>query len=241
MPATPGVVAAGFDTAPGGDLDAAVWTSKDGSSWTRLTQAALAGPGDQQIFGATTMDDLLIAVGSSASGEGDLDAAVWVRAAGEWTKVDDGSLGGPGDQQIDAIVANDTELVAVGWTASGGNADAAVWTSADGSSWDRVPASDVFGGAGDQRMSSVTSVDGTLFAGGSSTRDGHDPDGAIWLSADGNEWKRAPGEAMEGAGGQQISSVVSFASNRLLAAGSQDLAGDEQAAAWVAKLTRSSP
>jgi hypothetical protein len=44
-----------------------------------------------------------------------------------------------------------------------------------------------------------------------------------------------------GAGGQQISSLVSFASNRLLAAGSQDLAGDEQAAAWVAKRTGTSP
>ena len=164
-----------------------------------------------------------------------------MRADGEWTKVDDGSLGGPGDQQIDAIVANDTGLVAVGWTASGGNVDAAVWTSADGSSWDRVAASDVFGGAGDQRMSSVTSVDGTFFAGGSSTRDGRDPDGAVWLSADGIEWKRAPAKAMAGTGGQRVSSVVSFASNRLLAAGSQDQAGDEQAAAWVAKLTRSSP
>ena len=102
--AAPGVVAAGFDTSPDGDLDAAVWSSKDGSGWTRLTQAALTGPGDQQIFGATTLDDRLIVVGSTASG-GDLDAAVWVRADGEWTKVDDGSLGGPGDQQIDAIVA----------------------------------------------------------------------------------------------------------------------------------------
>ena len=89
-------------------------------------------------------------------------------------------------------------------------------------------------------MSSVTSVDGTLFAGGSSTRDGRDPNGAIWLSSDGIEWKRAPVKGIAGAGGQQISSLVSYASNRLLAAGSQDLAGDEQAAAWVAKLTRTS-
>ncbi len=239
--ATPGVVAAGFDTSPEGDLDAAVWTSKDGSGWTRLTQAALAGPGDQQILGATTMDDRLIAAGSSASKDGDLDAAVWVRTAGDWTMVTGGSLGGPGDQQIEAIATNDVGLVAVGWTASGGNADAAVWTSANGSTWERVPVSDVFGGAGDQRMSSVTSVGGTYVAGGSSTRDGRDPDGAIWLSADGIAWKHATVPAITGAGGQQISSLVSFASNRLLATGSQDLAGDEQAAAWVAKRTGTSP
>ena len=238
VPATPGVVAAGFETSPEGDLDASVWTSKDGSSWTRLTQATLTGPGDQQIVGATTMEDRLIAVGSSASVGGDLDAAVWVRADGEWTDI---TLGGPGDQQIDAVVASDTGLVAVGWSALGGNVDAAVWTSADGYGWDRVPAADVLGGAGDQRMSSVTSVDGTFFAGGSSTRDGRDPDGAVWLSADGIEWSRAPVRDIAGAGGQQIRSLVSFASNRLLAAGSQDLAGNEEAAAWVAKLTRSSP
>ncbi len=240
VPAAPGVVAAGFDTAPEGDLDAAVWTSKDGASWTRLTEASLAGPGDQEIFGATTMGDRLIAVGSSASG-GDLDAAVWVRAAAGWTKVDDGSLGGPGDQQIDAVVASDAGFVAVGWSASGGNVDAAVWTSADGYAWERVPASAVFGGAGDQRMSAVTSVGGTLFAGGSSTKDGRDPDGAVWLSADGIAWERAPVPVMDGTGGQQISSLVSFSANRLLAVGSQDQAGNEQAAAWVAKLTRTSP
>ena len=90
-------------------------------------------------------------------------------------------------------------------------------------------------------MSSVISVDGTLFAGGSSTRDGRGPNGAIWLSADGIAWKREPVEVIAGAGGQQISSLVSYASSRLLAAGSQDRAGDEQAAAWVAKLTLSSP
>ena len=90
-------------------------------------------------------------------------------------------------------------------------------------------------------MSSVTSVGGTLVAGGSSTRDGRDPDGAIWLSADGIEWKRAAVRGVAGAGDQRISALVSFASNRLLAAGSQDLGGDEQAAAWVAKLTRASP
>ena len=239
VPATPGVVAAGFDTSPEGDLDASVWTSKDGSSWTRLTQASLTGPGDQQIFGATTMEDRLIAVGSSASVGGDLDAAVWVQSR----RGVDGSS---------RSVAPATSRSTPSWRATpdwsrwggpplGGNVDAAVWTSADGYGWDRVPAADVLGGAGDQRMSSVTSVDGTFFAGGSSTRDGRDPDGAVWLSADGIEWSRAPVRDIAGAGGQQISSLVSFASNRLLAAGSQDLAGDEEAAAWVAKLTRSSP
>ena len=239
VPATPGVVAAGSDTSPGGDLDAAVWTSHDGTSWNRLTLASLSGSGDQQILGAATVGDRLVAVGSSTSGDGDLDAAVWVRAAGSWTQVADGSLGGPGDQQIDAIGAGGAGLVAVGWIASGGDVDAAVWTSTDGSAWDRVPASDAFGGAGDQRMSSVTSVDGAVFAGGSSTQEGGDPDGAVWSSADGLEWRREPVGVIEGEGLQRIGSLLSFASDRFLAAGSQDRTGNEQAAAWIAELTPS--
>ena len=240
VPAAPGVVAAGSDTSPGGDLDAAVWTSHDGTSWNRLTLASLSGAGDQQILGAATVGDRLVAVGSSTSRDGDLDAAVWVRAAGSWTRVADGSLGGPGDQQIDAIGAGGAGLVAVGWTSSGGDVDAAVWTSTDGSSWDRVPASSAFGGAGDQRMSSVTSVGGAVFAGGSSDAEGRDPDGAVWSSADGLEWRREPVSVIEGEGLQRISSLVSFASDRFLAAGSQDRTGNEQAAAWIAKLTLSS-
>jgi hypothetical protein len=197
VPASPGLVAAGTDTSPGGDLDAAVWTSHDGISWNRLTLASLSGPGEQLILGAATVGDRLVAVGSSTSQDGDLDAAVWVRAAGGWT-------------------------------------------SAAGSTWVSVLALSAFGGDGDQRMSSVTSVGGAMFAGGSSTQEGADPDGAVWSSADGLEWRREPVSVVEGDGLQRIGSLVPFASDRFLAAGSQERAGNEQAAAWVARLTASS-
>ena len=239
--ATPGVVAAGFEISHG-DLDAAVWTSKDGSSWIRLTLTSLAGPGDQQILGATTLREELVAVGSSTSESGDRDAAVWVRSGGEWTKVADGSLGGQGEQQINAIVAGGSGLVAVGSDTSGGDLDAAVWTSTDGRSWDRVAATDItFGGTGDQSMSTVIGVGAILAAGGSSATVGGDPDGAIWLSANGSDWKRAPVNAMEGLGPQRISSLVPIDSDRLLAAGSQVRARDEQAAVWIARLAYSDP
>jgi serine/threonine-protein kinase len=239
--ATPGMVAAGFETSQG-DLDAAVWTSKDGSSWIPLTLASLEGPGDQQILGAATLGEQLVAVGSSTSETGDLDAAVWVRSAGSWTKVDEGSLGGPGDQQINAIVAGGTGSVAVGTDTSGGDLDAAVWTSTDGRRWDRVPATGAaFGGAGEQRMSTVTWVGAFLVAGGSSAAVGSDPDGAIWVSADGVRWKRTPVDVMEGLGLQRISSLVPIDSDRLLAAGSLRSAQDGRAAAWIARLAFSDP
>ena len=238
--ATPGVVAAGFDTSHGG-FDAAVWTSKDGSRWIRLTLTSLAGPGDQQILGATTLGEQLVAVGSSTSESDDLDAAIWVRSGGTWTEVADGSLGGPGDQQIAAIVAGGPGLVAVGSDTSGGDLDAAVWTSADGLSWARVPSTSAFGGTGDQTMTTVTWTGAILAAGGASATDEGDPDGAIWLSADGSHWERAPVRALEGPGSHRISSLVPIESDRLLAAGSQVLAKDAQAAVWIARLAFSDP
>jgi serine/threonine protein kinase len=236
--ATPGVVAAGYEHA-NGSLDAAIWTSKDGSRWIPLTLDSLGGFGDQQILGATTFAEQFVAVGSSTSESGDLDAAVWVRSGGTWTKVTDGSLSGPGDQQIHAIVAGRTGLVAVGFDTSSGDLDAAVWTSTDGASWDRVPSTDnALDGPGDQTMSTVTPVGEVLAAGGSSSADGSGPDGAIWLSADGSHWERAPG--VEGIGRQRISCLVPV-SDRLLAAGSQERAKDEQAAVWLARLAFSDP
>jgi molecular chaperone DnaK len=227
-------VAAGYETSKDG-LDAAIWTSKDGSSWIPLTLTALEGPGDQQIQGAATLEEQLILAGSSASESGDLDAAVWVRSDGRWTKVSDISLGGSGDQQIGAIVAGASGLVAVGSDTSGGDLDAAVWTSGDGRDWDRVPVNGTtFGGAGDQMMSTVTWVGTTLVAGGSSASVGRDPDGAIWVSTDGERWKRVP--AMNRRGPERISSLVSIEADRLLATGSQEQAQDVQAAAWIAQL-----
>ena len=77
--------------------------------------------------------------------------------------------------------------------------------------------------------------------GGSSTAVGGDPDGAIWLSADGSHWERAPAGALEVLGAQRINSLVPIESDRLLAAGSQVLAQDEQAAVWIATLAFSDP
>ena len=163
-----------------------------------------------------------------------------MRADGEWSKVDDGSLGGPGDQQIDAIVADDTGLAAVGW-----NPREATSTPRSGRRR-RIELGSRRGIGRARRRGRSADVlrdirRRDVLRGRLSTRDGRDPDGAIWLSADGIVWERASVKAVAGAGDQRVSSLVSFASNRLLAAGSQDLGGDEQAAAWVAKLTRASP
>ena len=232
--AAPGLVAAGSD-ASGADLDVAVWASEDGSGWRRRT---LPLPGAQQVRDATTLEEDLFLVGSSTAADGDLDAAVWVRTGGAWRTIDGDALGGPGDQQIEAIVSGAFGLVAVGWSDADGDVDAAVWTSDDGGRWDRV-ANTALADEGDQSMSSVTSAGTTLVAGGSSSVAGGSSDVAIWLSSDGAHWERTPAAPLVDPGNERIVSLMALVSERLLAAGSQEQAGNEQAAAWIARLVSS--
>ena len=124
----------------------------------RLTQAALTGPGDQQIFGATTMDDRLIAVGSSASGVATSTRRCGCRADGEWTKVDDGYARWP-RRPADRRRRGERHRTGRGGVVRLGRKRRRRGLDVRRRiGWDRVAASDVFGGAGDQRMSSVTSV-----------------------------------------------------------------------------------
>ena len=233
--AVPGLVAAGWDTA-NGDLDAAMWTSEDGSNWRR---EAMPLPGDQRILGATTRDAAVIMVGSTTSEQSDLDAAIWVREGDAWTSIDDDALRGPGDQQIEAVTVSAAGgLVAVGWTDTDGGTDAAVWTSSDGRNWDRVASTGTaLATDGDQRMSSVASAGTTLVAAGTTEVAGAGTDVAIWLSTDGILWEPASAASSGGDGSERIASLVALGPNRILATGSRGMGGNEQAAARVARLS----
>ncbi len=76
----PGLVAVGA-AGPFDDLDAAVWTSPDGITWSRVPhdEAVFGRGGDQEIFIVTAGGPGLVAVGWNWSGD-NLDAAVWVKA-----------------------------------------------------------------------------------------------------------------------------------------------------------------
>ena len=212
-PGGPGLVAVGADGTP--DNDAAVWTSPDGVTWSRV-------PHDESIFGGEhgqTMSSViaggpgLVAVGSDGQGildfEDDLDAAVWTSVDGyTWSRVphDAEVFGGA---LIMSVTVGGPGLVAVGGT--GGfntDGDAVVWTSVDGISWSRVPHDEsIFGGVERQAMSAVTVGDPGLVAVG--TDGGIGPwdhntgtHAAVWTSVDGITWSRVPNdEALLGTGG----------------------------------------
>ena len=114
----------------------------------------------------------------------DTDGAVWTSPDGvTWSRVphDEAVFGDADRQSMRSVVAVGSRLVAAGDDASGGNMDAAVWTSSYGVTWSRVPHGEaVFGGADDyQEMSSIVSVDSGLVAAG---HDGpwYDADAAVW-------------------------------------------------------------
>ena len=182
-----------------------------GLVWARVPhdEAVLGGPGDQQMLSVATGGPGLVAVGHDRS---NWDAAVWVSADGyTWDRIDEApALGGPGDQQMLSVVAGGPGLVAVGFEFSGEDDDAAVWVSADGYTWDRVPHDEaVFGGPGLQHMSSVVVGGPGLVVVGFDRSEVRHSSAAVWVSADGYTWDRIDDDiAFGGPGDQHMSSVV---------------------------------
>ena len=214
-----GLVAVGMEGnrgpwAKNSDTDAAVWTSPDGITWSRV-------PHDETVFGgehSQVMSSVIaggpgmVAVGWDGQGIlndiPDVDAAIWTSVDGEtWSRVphDEDVLGGA---WIESVTLGGPGLVAVGGT--GGyntDGDAVVWTSVDGITWSRVPHDEsVFGGANSYFMSDVTVGGPGLVAvgsgGGIGPWDRGDNHAAVWTSVDGIIWSRVPDdEALLSTGG----------------------------------------
>lgn len=182
----PGLVAVG--QAGSAVAKAAVWTSTDGLTWSRV-------PGHEEIFAEAPMHSVtaggpgLVAVGV-AFGDATDSSAVWTSADGlTWSRVphDEAVFGGA---VMTSVTAGGPGLVAVGWDGHphGAESNAVVWTSVDGFTWSRVPHDEaVFGNVTGAWMWSVAAAGPGLVAVGSST-DG----AAVWTSVDGFTWSRIP-------------------------------------------------
>jgi hypothetical protein len=198
----PGLVAVGSSNGRhhhGGyllDGPATVWTSSEGSAWTRIVGGTL---GDGNIVDVTTGGPGLVAVGSyerspdfrhnNASGFTDSQTAVvWTSTDGtSWTR-------GPDDADVfggatmNAVASGTPGLAAVG--RSEFHNDAA-WFSADGVQWVRSR----IDGVGN--MIDVTAFGDGFVAVGDTNITTVAPTGgaAIWMSRDGLNWTQNPDDS----------------------------------------------
>jgi hypothetical protein len=220
--------------------DAAVWTSVDGITWSRV-------PGEEaargRMFSVTVGGPGLVAVGSAEDLD---DAAVWTSVDGIcWFQVphDDAVFGGPDDQWMSDVTTGGPGLVAVGFDGCHAcgeepydESDAAVWTSGDGLAWSRVPHDEaLFGGA---EMTSVMAAGPGLVAVGQAVS-GSDTDAAVWTSVDGIVWSRIPhDEEVFGGPDNQTMNDITVGGPGLVAVGRDGAAlweysGDQVAAVWT--------
>ena len=180
-------VGASYPSGDPSDLDAAVFESADGVTWTQL-------PTDPS-FKAATMGKVvaggsgLVSVGNSRDGS----LVAWTSRM---------AMSGPrypplpalSSGEVRGLIPTPSGLVAVG--RSGGSA--AVWMSADGVSWTRAPDSDALKGS---VMNAVAEVGPMLVAVG---KDGSGA--AAWSSPDGVTWTRLP--SSDSFKGAEMTSVV---------------------------------
>jgi hypothetical protein len=187
----PGLVAVGvaFDEVEPGTDAAAVWTSPDGFTWSRV-------PHDEAVFGDAAMTSVtaggpgLVAVGWDGQPHGgESNAAVWTSPDGfTWSRVphDEAIFGEVTGAWMHSVTVGGPGLVAVGEWARADQWGAAVWTSVDGLTWSRVPDDEaVFGNAA---MRSATAGGPGVVAVGRADRRG----AAVWTSPDGIVWSRVP-------------------------------------------------
>jgi hypothetical protein len=176
----PGLVAVGSERRFDRQGNAAVWTSVDGLTWSRVRhdEAVFGGPGEQRIDGVTVGGPGLVAVGSATrqmpaddnvpADDRDFDiyeAAVWTSVDGlTWSRVPDADVVAVSDDEPEAmlsVTAGGPGLVAVGGDSKDNQCGfryEAVWTSPDGLTWSQLPDRSPCGGeaSNDLRMISVT-------------------------------------------------------------------------------------
>lgn len=176
--------------------------------------------------GSTTVVDIAPGVSTSTT------EAPPTLPPGTWVRSDDPSIVDAPYQIINAVVHAEGEFVAAGFDASGSHADAAVWVSTAGASWERV-ASTALGGPGTQAIVSLALGGPGVIAAGLDAS-GSDIDAAIWASSDGLEWIQVVDPSLGGEGDQEISTVLSTEFG-FVAAGHDARGNQVDAAVWVSE------
>lgn len=178
-------VAAGRED-KGGHSDAVVWVSRDGTTWRRDRAASeLQGPRDDAIYGLASGDNAIVAVGATRLND-EVDAAIWTSGDGtRWTRVpyNRAVFGGDMQQTVQDAVYTLGSWLAIGADESSGAFNPAVWSSKDGTHWERVDNPEAFDEPRRTRLIAVAAHDNEIMVVG--TRD----DGVGQVAA---TWGRSP-------------------------------------------------
>ena len=180
-----GFVAVGLDQS-GPDADAAVWTSTDAMTWSRVAhdESAFGGERDQIMRAVDAARPGLVAVGEDGS-RGDIDAAIWVSDDGlTWKRVahDEAVFGGDGFQSIWGVIDAGSVVVGVGVDSPDADQDAEVWTSVDGLTWARASRGVELSSPGLEAMYDLLAIGDSILAVGL-VIERSDQDAAVWMAS----------------------------------------------------------
>jgi hypothetical protein len=179
------------DSVDGGtsdDLDGVVWRSIDGVDWRRVPGSTdtLGSADDEVVIDLVELPDRYVAVGALWTGTPDnrhARAAVWTSTdLSTWVRVADGHevFGTDGeDSRLTAAVFDGTRIVAVGEVGST-RKTAAVWTSTDGITWQRLEHASL--STGTWLSEAVTHGDQIVLVGGENLSDD-------WRTAHAAAWR----------------------------------------------------
>ena len=215
----PGFVAVGggcLEEGESGSCEAIVWTSTDGRTWKRAPASdatnigfafPLSGP-RIGMFDVAAGAPGIVAIGYAA--RPNLQAAAWFSPDGaSWERI---TLGDVNSTRVNAVTWDGRSFVAVGEDRSQftdlkdlptATARAAVWTSADGRTWTRVPHTTVLDVGGfidtmEDPMTGgmrgvITGPAGLIAVGSVCQNNPAACQSAAWTSTDGTSWERVVG------------------------------------------------
>jgi hypothetical protein len=199
-----GYVIAANVAAAGGSATAALWWSRNLTSWTRETSMNdTDGAGQVLAVGADASE--FMAVGSDGG-----HPAVWTTTDGQdWTTIPLGLPPGASAAALTQVAIEGDHVVALGQlTKAGGPVPFAELSANGGASWLEKP----FGSAGPGvAVTALTASSGGFTAASQSGSPGQQSV-QIWTSATGSAWSSAQVSGLSGGGVPQISALVSASS-----------------------------